>query len=240
MTDFEGLVAVVTGGASGIGAATVRVLRSRGAAVAVFYLSHKPDAPAELMMPCDVGDTESVEASIGAAADRLGRIDIVVNSAGIGATGTVADNNDDEWLRVLNINLLGIVRVSRASLPHLTASRHAAIVNVCSVLGVVGVSQRAVYSASKGAVAALTLAMAADHLAHGIRVNAVLPGTTDTPWVTRLLQAAEDPAGAQAALRARQLMGRLITPRKSPTPSPTSPVHTPPPPPERCLRWMAA
>ncbi len=155
-----------------------------------------------------------MDSAIAAVIDRFGGIDIVVNNAGVGSIGAVADTADDEWHRVLNVNVVGIARVSRAALPYLTASQHAAIVNVCSVLGVVGVPQRAAYAASKGAVAALTLAMAADHLSHGIRVNAVVPGTTDTPWVTRLLQATQDPVAAEASLRARQPTGRLITPEE--------------------------
>ncbi len=102
--------------------------------------------------------------------------------------------------------------MSAAALPFLRESAHAAIVNVSSVVAVVGVPQRALYSASKGAVLAMTLAMAADHVVDGIRVNAVLPGTTRTPWVGRLLDAAEDPAAAAQALRGRQPMGRLVEP----------------------------
>jgi 2-keto-3-deoxy-L-fuconate dehydrogenase len=201
LRDFDGLVAVVTGGASGIGKATVELLESRGATVASL----------DLVTGCDVGDTASVDAAIGSVMDQHGRLDVLVNNAGIGAAGDVTGNDDDEWHRVLNINVVGIARVSRAALPHLRHSPSAAIVNTCSVAGVVGLPQRALYSASKGAVAALTLAMAADHVHEGIRVNAVLPGTADTPWVERLLGAAEDPQAAAAALRARQPMGRLVT-----------------------------
>src|SRR5690606_31722692 len=130
---------------------------------------------------------------------------------GIGAVGDITANDEDEWRRVFDVNVLGIMRVTRAALPHLRSSPKAAIVNTCSVVGVLGLPQRALYSASKGAVAALTLAMASDHVGEGIRVNAVLPGTADTPWVTRLLEAADDPEAAAAALRARQPMGRLVT-----------------------------
>ena len=140
-----------------------------------------------------------------------GGIDVLVNNAGIGSIGTVEENTDDEWRQVLDVNVLGVVRMSRAALPHLRRSEHAAIVNTCSVAAVTGLANRAAYSASKGALAALTLAMAADHLREGIRVNAVLPGTTDTPWVARLLQAADDPEAMAEQLRRRQPSGRLIT-----------------------------
>ena len=135
----------------------------------------------------------------------------MVNNAGIGAQGTVEDNADDEWHRVLDVNVVGMVRTSRAALPYLRTSSHAAIVNTCSIAAHAGLPNRALYSASKGAVLALTLAMAADHLPEGIRVNCVNPGTADTPWVRRLLDAADDPEAELAALKARQPSGRLVS-----------------------------
>ncbi|MFL5767625.1 MAG: SDR family NAD(P)-dependent oxidoreductase, partial [Actinomycetota bacterium] len=112
---------------------------------------------------------------------------------------------------VLDVNVVGAVRVTRSVLPLLRRSDHAAIVNTSSVLAVVGVPHRALYSASKGALYSLTLAMAADHVKDGIRVNAVAPGTADTPWVGRLLDAAPDPASEREALEHRQPIGRLVT-----------------------------
>ena len=211
MDDFEGLVALVTGGASGIGAATARLLRSRGAAVAVLDRATDGAPDGVLAVRCDVTDAAGVEAGIAEVVDRLGGVDVVVNNAGIGAVGDVAANDDAEWARVLDVNVTGMARVTRAALEHLRRSAHPAVVNTCSAVAFVGVRQRALYSASKGAVLGLTLAMAADHAAEGIRVNAVAPGTADTPWVARLLDAAEDPAAAARALRARQPLGRLVT-----------------------------
>jgi 2-keto-3-deoxy-L-fuconate dehydrogenase len=208
MTDFEGLTAIVTGGASGIGAATVDLLRSRGARVASLDLTRQD---ADDAFVCDVGDRASVDEAVAAVAARFGRLDLLINNAGIGAVGDVTANGDDEWQHLLNVNVIGIARMSRAALPHLLASPHAAIVNTCSVVAAVGVPQRARYSASKGAVAALTLALAADHVGQGVRVNAVTPGTAETPWVARLLAAADDPAAAAEALRGRQPTGRLVT-----------------------------
>ncbi|MFD7023911.1 SDR family NAD(P)-dependent oxidoreductase [Promicromonospora sukumoe] len=210
MTGFEGLVAVVTGGSSGIGAAIVRRLRAGGARVAVFDVD--PDAAdADLALAVDVTDAASVEAAVAAVEQELGRLDVLVNNAGIGAQGTVADNPDEEWLRVLDLNVVGIARTTRAALPLLRRSPAAAIVNTCSIAATAGLPQRALYSASKGAVLALTQAMAADHVREGIRVNAVNPGTVDTPWVGRLLASAADPAGERAALEARQPHGRLVS-----------------------------
>jgi NAD(P)-dependent dehydrogenase (short-subunit alcohol dehydrogenase family) len=210
VTEFAGLRAVVTGGAAGIGLATAALLADRGARVVVLDL--RPEVPAPLTgIATDVSDDTSVRDAIAAAALQLGGIDILVNNAGIGAQGTVAGNDDKEWHRVLDVNVVGMARVARAALPHLRQCEAAAIVNTGSVAAAVGLPNRALYSASKGAVVALTLAMAADHLHDRIRVNCVNPGTADTPWVERLLDAAEDPVAERAQLEARQPMGRLVT-----------------------------
>jgi len=209
---FEGMVALVTGGASGIGLATVRALRQQGARVASLDVNAGPiGEDGVLPLTADVSDTGSVQEAVRAATERLGGLDVLVNNAGIGAQGTVEDNPEEEWRRVLEVNVLGIVRVSRACLPHLRRSRAAAIVNTCSVVATTGLPNRALYGASKGAVLSLTLAMAADHLPEGIRVNCVNPGTADTPWVQRLLAAADDPAAERGALEARQPQGRLVS-----------------------------
>jgi NAD(P)-dependent dehydrogenase (short-subunit alcohol dehydrogenase family) len=210
--DFDGLVAIVTGGASGIGLATVQRLAERGARVGALDLQPRETAREHVLpLRCDVTDQASVDAAIERVTAELGALDICVNNAGIGAVGTVTDNDDDEWHRVLDVNVVGIARVCRAALPHLRRSSSAAIVNTCSIAATAGLVQRAVYSASKGAVQSLTLAMAADLVADGIRVCCVNPGTADTPWVQRLLAQTDDPAAALAALQARQPMGRLAT-----------------------------
>jgi NAD(P)-dependent dehydrogenase (short-subunit alcohol dehydrogenase family) len=202
---------VVTGGVSGIGLATACLLAERGARVAVLDRSAEPAPVNAEQLRCDVGDDASVRSAVTAAAEVLGGIDILINNAGIGARGTVTDNDDAEWHQVLDINVVGIVRVTRAALPHLRRSPTAAIVNTCSIAATAGLPQRALYSATKGAVLALTRAMAADHVGDGIRVTCVNPGTVDTPWVARLLDAADDPAAERAALEARQPTGRLVS-----------------------------
>lgn len=212
MREFDGLRAIVTGGASGIGAAVVDRLLEGGAAVAVLDLSVAAANPAALGVETDVSDDASVRAAVDSAAKAFGGLDIVVNNAGIGATGTVEENDDDEWTRVLNVNVIGMARVSRAAMPYLRDSTAASIVNISSIVAIAGLPSRALYSASKGAVLALTKAMAADHVREGIRVNCVSPGTTDTPWVARLLALADDPQAERAALAARQPQGRLVTP----------------------------
>ncbi|HEX6677092.1 MAG TPA: SDR family oxidoreductase, partial [Actinomycetes bacterium] len=170
-------------------------------------------AGAEPLLPlvADVADEAAVAAAVAAVVQRWGGLDVLVNNAGIGASGTVEDNPYEEWRRVLDVNLLGVVRTTRAALPHLRRSAHAAVVNTCSIAATAGLPDRALYSASKGAVLALTRAMAADHVGEGIRVNCVNPGTVDTPWVQRLLADAPDADAELAALRARQPLGRLVS-----------------------------
>ena len=208
---LDGRVALITGGASGIGAATADLLRRRGAQVSILDrdITNAPDDV--LAIAADVTDPATIEHAISSVVAQLGSLDIVVNNAGIGANGDISANGDEEWARVFDVNVTGIARVTRAALPHLRRSAHASVVNTCSAVAFVGVRQRALYSASKGAGLALTMAMAADHVRDGIRVNAVAPGTADTAWVQRLLDAAEDPAAAADALRGRQPLGRLVT-----------------------------
>jgi NAD(P)-dependent dehydrogenase (short-subunit alcohol dehydrogenase family) len=209
--EFDGLVAAVTGGSSGIGAAIADVLAARGARVAVLDLNPPADPGEHRYVRADVTDDDSVRAAIAGIVDHFGRLDILINNAGIGARGTVEDNDDQEWHRVFDVNVVGMVRVCRAALPELRQSASAAVVNTCSVAATAGLPQRALYSATKGAVLALTRAMAADLVREGIRVNCVNPGTADTPWVGRLLDSAPDPAAERAALNARQPHGRLVT-----------------------------
>jgi NAD(P)-dependent dehydrogenase (short-subunit alcohol dehydrogenase family) len=212
--ELSGLRALVTGGASGIGAAIAGLFAANGAAVVVLDRA----APAPGTLPDDIGvvcaditDDAAVRAAVAQAVQRLGGLDILVNNAGIGAQGSVEQATDEQWRQVLDVNVIGTARVSRAAWPELRRSRNAAVVNTASIAATAGLPERAVYSASKGAVAALTRAMAADGMPDGIRVNAVDPGTADTPWVTRLLDSADDPVAERAALEARQPHGRLVS-----------------------------
>ncbi|TXR55203.1 SDR family NAD(P)-dependent oxidoreductase [Quadrisphaera setariae] len=225
MSEFGGVRAVVTGGASGIGRAVARALAERGAAVASLDLRPLEQPEAGITeIACDVGDDASVRAAVARAAEVLGGLDVVVSNAGVGSVGTVEDVDDDEWHRVLDVNVVGTARLVRAALPHLRASAAAAeaagrpspaaVVCTGSIGGWTGLVQRAAYNASKGALHALVQAMAADLVREGVRVNAVAPGTADTPWVARLLSQADDPEAARAALMARQPTGRLVAPEQ--------------------------
>ena len=213
MTQLDGVRALVTGGSSGIGLAIARAFAQEGARVAVLDLAPAPEGKlpeGTVVVLADVADDASVRTAVDAAVAQLGGLDVLVNNAGIGAQGTVEHSTDAEWHRVLDVNVVGTARVSRAAWPHLRASARPAIVNTASIAGTAGMPERAVYSASKGAVLALTRAMAADGMPEGIRVNAVNPGTADTPWVGRLLDSAPDPVAERAALAARQPHGRLV------------------------------
>ena len=214
MGQLDGIRAIVTGGASGIGLAIVQAFVAEGASVVVLDRAAEPpaDLPTGTGYVCaDISDDPAVRGAVAEAVDWLGGLDVLANNAGIGAQGAVETATDDEWHRVLDVNVVGTARVSRAAWPHLRQSDRAAVVNTASIAATAGLPQRAIYSASKGAVLSLTRAMAADGMVDGIRVNAVNPGTADTPWVGRLLDSAPDPAAERAALAARQPHGRLVS-----------------------------
>jgi 2-keto-3-deoxy-L-fuconate dehydrogenase len=201
---------LITGGSSGIGLASAIAFRNRGATVAVLDRdAHGPDG--FIFEQADVSDDESVKRAVSLCISQLGGLDVLVNCAGIGAQGGVDTNADEEWHSVFDINVVGMIRVTRAALSSILESGAGAIVNVSSVAATVGVPDRVLYSATKGAVLSMTLAMAADLLPFGVRVNAVNPGTTDTPWIDRLLKSAANPDTERSALEARQPHGRLVT-----------------------------
>lgn len=211
-------VAFVTGAGSGIGRATARELAGRGYRV----VATDRDGPSAeetaaelgqaLALELDVTEAAAVETGVAEALAWGGAIDLLVNNAGVGSTQTVVDTPPEVWERVFAVNVRGAFLCSRAVLPGMIERRSGVVVHVASVAGLVGLPERAAYSASKGAVVSLTKAMAIDHVRQGIRVNCVCPGTVDSPWVARLLAEAEDPDAARAALVARQPMGRLARP----------------------------
>lgn len=210
MSEFSGLTAAVTGAGSGIGLETAKLLKERGATVYGLDINEGDMAGTATFVKCDVGDDESVERAF----QSIPALDILINNAAISSIGTVETNPSEEWAKAFNVNVIGMARTSRNALPLLRKSKKAAIVNTCSVAATTGIPNRALYSATKGAVLSLTMAMATDHLKDGVRVNCVNPGTADTPWVQRLLAQSSDPAKERAALEARQPMGRLVSPKE--------------------------
>jgi 2-keto-3-deoxy-L-fuconate dehydrogenase len=208
---FEGKVALITGAGSGIGFAAARSFQQEGAKVIALDLNKGSLNGSDSWIECDIGDSTSVNNAFQQISKLIKHIDVLVNVAGIGAVGTVETATDQEWLNVMNVNVIGMGRVTRLAIPYLRSSTSASIVNIGSIAATAGLPDRAVYSASKGAVNALTLAMAADYVHEGIRVNCINPGTADTPWITRLLAQAKDPEVEKAHLNARQPMGRLVS-----------------------------
>jgi meso-butanediol dehydrogenase / (S,S)-butanediol dehydrogenase / diacetyl reductase len=208
---FSGRRALVTGAGSGIGAAVARGLHAEGAEVVVADLrSESIEAlVAELggqasAAAVDVRDEDAVSALVR-------DLDVLVNSAGVGSTTTAPETPLAVWEEVFGVNARGTFLCCKHAIPGMAKRGGGSIVNIASVGGLVGLRNRAAYCASKGAVIAFTRAAAVDHVAQGVRVNAVCPGTVDTPWVHRLV---EEVGESLEALRARQLMGRLGTPEE--------------------------
>jgi 2-keto-3-deoxy-L-fuconate dehydrogenase len=212
-TTMTGCVALVTGAGSGIGAATARRFMEAGATVVGGDLSRATVEEAGsgiVAVELDVRDEASVERTV-ERAEALGGIDVLVNVAGIGSTTNAPETPVEVWDDVLAVNARGTFLCCKHAIPPMAARGRGAIVNVASVAGLVGLRNRAAYCASKGAVIALTRALAVDHVGDGIRVNAVCPGTVDSPWVRRLVEEAGE---SLDALRARQPLGRLGTPEE--------------------------
>lgn len=196
---FEGKRALVTGAGSGIGAAFAHRLAAEGAEVMAADL-----VPGPGLVQLDVRDEAQV-------AETVRDLDVLVNVAGIGSTTNAPDTPVEVWEEVFSVNARGTFLCCKHAIPGMIARGGGSIVNVASVAALVGFKNRAAYCASKGAVVALTRALAVDHVEDGVRVNAVCPGTVDTPWVRRLV---EDAGESFDALRTRQPMGRMGTPEE--------------------------
>ncbi|HST18756.1 MAG TPA: SDR family oxidoreductase [Gaiellaceae bacterium] len=202
---------LVTGGASGIGAATTTLFAQEGATVAVVDLERSDDA--ELSLTGDVADEADVERVVAEVLARFGRIDILVNNAGISGVGDLSETTPEQWDRVMRVNVRSVFLVSRAVVPRMQERRSGVVVNVASAIAETGLGRRVSYAASKGAVLALTRSMQVDCAPHGVRVNAVLPGTIHTPFVDRYLEASyADPEEGLRSIRSRQLTGELGKP----------------------------
>lgn len=213
--------ALVTGAGGGIGAAIAARLTAEGARV--FVVDVDADAaegtaarlgPGAGAFAADVSSDREVAAAVAAATDAFGGLDIVVNNAGVGVPGTVVDTDLDAYERVMAINVRGTFLGMRHGVPALRASGGGAIVNLSSIAALVGLPGRAAYTAAKGAIDALTRAAAIDHLADGIRINTVAPGTVETPWIDRIVGQTDDPAAEKQRMRERQPHGRFVQPEE--------------------------
>lgn len=222
MGRLNGKVCLVTGGGSGIGRATCELFMSEGARVAV--MDRNADTAEEtrrsaegfgaeaIAIRADIGSTEDVERMIDETLQQWGRLDVLVNNSGYGIAGTVAETSEEDWVALMNVNVTGIFRACKRAIPVMAQAGGGVIVNVASVVASVGITNRAAYCASKGAVAALTRAMALDHVDQNIRVNAVAPGTIHSPYFDEILAKSPNPQEVLAGLENRQAMKRLGKP----------------------------
>ena len=222
MQRVSGKVAIITGGGTGIGRACALLFASEGAKVAVAARRRdKLDIVAQeiaaaggeaLTLECDVTNRGSVEHAVRAVEERFGKLSVVVNNAGAVHTGTVEETSDDDWERIISVNLTGTFLLSRAAMPTLRRMGGGSIINIGSYLGIVAIKQRAAYCAAKGGVTLLTKAMALDHAHEGIRVNCICPAIVETEMALGTIARAPDPA-AYRRLRESQIpIGRLGRP----------------------------
>lgn len=194
-------IVVVTGSAGGIG----------GRIVDAFTALSDTVEGLDYVAGFDVTDPAACKEAVADILARHGRIDVLCNNAGVGAAGDAVDATAEDWQRVFAVNVYGAAHMTAAVLPAMRETGRGVIVNTCSVAATVGLPDRVVYSASKGALLALTRAVAADEVRRGIRVNAVSPGTVDGPWVRRNAEAADDTEQFLAEMRQRQPTGELIS-----------------------------
>ena len=224
MQRLEGKRAVVTGAGSGIGRAIAVRLAEEGARV---VLADVDEGAAEavaaeigeaggeaLAQKTDVTKAADVEALVARAVEAWGGLDVMVNNAGVGVAGTAPVTGEEDYDFVMDVAVRGTFLGMKYAIPAIRDSGGGSVVNMSSVAALVGIPDRAVYSAAKGAVLAITRAAAIDHVAEGVRVNAIAPGTVDTPWIGRITGGYDDPEEARANMQARQPHGRFVTPEE--------------------------
>lgn len=218
MQRLEGRRAVVTGGAAGIGEAIARRFAREGANVVV---ADKDETAAKRVATeigeshtyyqADIGRAEEVEALVESILEEWGGLDVMVNNAGVGVAANIEDTSQEDWYRVLSVNLSGTFLGMKYAIPAIRASGGGSVINMSSIAALIGLRDRAAYSAAKGGILALTRAAAMDHIEEGVRINCIAPGTVDTPWVQRITAAYDDPETIRAGMRARQPHGRLVS-----------------------------
>lgn len=221
MERLRGKRAIVTGAGSGIGRAIALRFSREGARV---VLSDVDEEAARvvgaiagnetLVHKTDVTRSDEVEALVKTAIEAWGGLDIMVNNAGIGVAGTAANTSEEDYERVMDVCLRGTFLGMKYAIPAIRDSGGGSVINMSSVAALVGITDRAVYSAAKGAILSITRAAAIDHVSEGVRVNSIAPGTVDTPWIGRITAGYDDPEEARAKMQARQPHGRFVTPEE--------------------------
>ena len=224
MGRLDGKVAVVTGGAHGIGRASAKAFAAEGARVAIGDVD-EPDGKAcaeeivdtggdAVFVRTDVTSMDDVRALVGAAVERWGRLDVMFNNVGVAISGSAGEMSEDEWGRVIDVNLTGVWRGMRVAIPIMLEAGGGSIVNSSSVQGHVGFLGWSGYAASKGGIDALTRQAAVEYASRGIRVNSIVPGTILTEMNERILREVDDPDALQAEWRAMHPVGRVGTPEE--------------------------
>ncbi len=221
MNRLNGKVCIVTGSANGIGLSIAERFLSEGAIVLIADLNaDQAEIEAARLGEkafaryVDVTSSESVKYLIDQAVERFGKIDVLVNNAGLGVAANVVDTTEEDFDRVISVNLKGVFLGMRYAIPHMRRVGSGSIINMSSIGGLAGLYDRAAYCAAKGGVATLTKAAAIDHAMDGIRINAIAPGTVNTPWVQRITSTLPDPEAARQKMRDRQAHGRLVEPEE--------------------------
>jgi NAD(P)-dependent dehydrogenase (short-subunit alcohol dehydrogenase family) len=221
MRRLEGKRSIVTGAASGIGRAIALRLAAEGASVVIADvdegIAEKTAAEIDgetIVQRTDVTREADVEALVKRAVSEWGGLDVMVNNAGVGVAGTAVSTTAEEYGFVMDVCVRGTFLGMKHAIPAIKDSGGGSVVNMSSVAALVGIPDRAVYSAAKGAILAMTRTSAIDHIGEGVRVNCIAPGTVDTPWVARITAGYEDPEEARANMRARQPHGRLVAPEE--------------------------
>ena len=224
MDRLEGKRIIVTGAGSGIGRAIAMRLASEGARIVLADVDEDAangvaveigEAGGDtLVHKTDVTSAESVEALVGRVVSEWGGLDAMVNNAGVGIASTVVDATEEDYDKMMDVCVRGTFLGMKYAIPAIGESGGGSVVNMSSIAALVGLNDRAIYCAAKGAILAMTRAAAMDHIEEGVRVNCIAPGTVDTPWVERITSTYDDPEEARKKMQARQPHNRLVTPEE--------------------------